>query len=56
LLIVTGEQTDVVRASNNIEKLTVVDASLANVYQLVSNANVIATKEAIKAIEEAYSL
>ena len=56
LLIVTGEQADVVRASNNIEKLTVVDASLANVYQLVANTNVIATKEAVKAIEEAYSL
>ena len=56
LLLVTGDCTDIVRAGNNIEKLTITDASLANVYQLVVNANVIATKEAMKKIEEAYSL
>ncbi len=54
LLIVTGDNADVLRASNNIEKLTVVDADLANTYQLVSNVNVIATKEAMQKIEEAY--
>ena len=43
LLIVAGEQADVVRAGANIEKLTVVDASLANIYQIVSNVNVIIT-------------
>ena len=56
LLLVTGDNTDIVRAGNNIEKLTITDASLANVYELVVNANVIATKEAMKKIEEAYSL
>ncbi len=56
LVIVSGDSTDVVRASNNIEKLTVTDAALANVYQLVSSVAVIATKDAIKQIEEAYSL
>ena len=56
LLIVSGESADVVRAGANIEKLTIADASLANVYQLVSNVAIIATKEAIKKIEEAYSL
>ena len=56
LLLVTGDNTDVVRAGNNIEKLTITDASLANVYELVVNANVIVTKEAMKKIEEAYSL
>lgn len=56
LLLVSGESDDVVRAGANIEKLTVTDATLANVYQLVSNVAVIATKEAIKKIEEAYSL
>ena len=56
LLLVAGESDDVVRAGANIEKLTVTDATLANVYQLVSNVAVIATKEAIKKIEEAYSL
>ena len=56
MVIVSGDSTDVVRASNNIEKLTVTDAALANVYQLVSSVAVIATKDAIKQIEEAYSL
>ena len=56
LLIVAGESDDVVRAGANIEKLTVTDASLANIYQLVSNVAVIVTKDAIKQIEEAYSL
>ena len=56
LLLVAGESADVVRAGANIEKLTIADATLANVYQLVSNVAVIATKDAIKKIEEAYSL
>ena len=56
LLIVAGESDDVVREGANIEKLTVTDASLANIYQLVSNVAVIVTKDAIKQIEEAYSL
>ena len=56
LLLVAGDSADIVRAGKNIEKLTITEASLANVYELVANANVIATKEAIKKIEEAYSL
>ena len=56
LLLVAGDSTDIVRAGSNIEKLTITEASLCNVYELVANTNVIATKEAIKKIEEAYSL
>ena len=56
LVITAGDNAEIVRASNNIEKLTVTDAALANVYQLVSNVAIIATKDAIKQIEEAYSL
>ena len=56
LVITAGDNAAIVRASNNIEKLTVTDAALANVYQLVANVAVIATKDAIKQIEEAYSL
>ena len=55
LLLIAGD-SDVVRAGANIEKLTVTNANLANVYELVSNVQIIATKEAIKQIEEAYSL
>lgn len=56
LLLVTANDSDIVRAGANIEKLTVTEATLANVYELVSNAAVIATKDAIKQIEEAYAL
>ncbi len=56
LLIVSGDCNDVVRAGANIEKLTVTDAALTNIYQLVSNVAIIATKDAMKKIEEAYSL
>jgi len=56
LILVTENDGDVVRAGANIEKLTVTAANLANVYELVSNVAVIATKDAIKQIEEAYSL
>lgn len=56
LLLVAGDSADVVRAGANIAILTITEASLANVYELVANTNVIATKEAIKKIEEAYSL
>ncbi len=56
LLIVADDNGDVVRAGSNIEKLTVTDAVLANIYQLVSNVAIIATKDAMKKIEEAYSL
>ncbi len=54
LVIVNGEATSVVRAGSNIEKLTITDASLTNVYQLVANSTIIATKSAIQSIEEAY--
>ncbi|MCH5151925.1 MAG: 50S ribosomal protein L4 [Clostridiales bacterium] len=56
LLLVSGDSADVVRAGANIEKLTVTDAALANIYEIVSNVAIIATKDAIKQIEEAYSL
>ncbi len=54
LVIVNGDATSVVRAGSNIEKLTITDASLTNVYQLVANGTIIATKSAIQSIEEAY--
>ena len=55
LLIVEGENADLLRASANIANLEVVDAKLANTYQIVANKNVLITKEAAKAIEEAYA-
>ncbi len=55
-LLVVSNQSDVARAGANIAKLTVTEATLANVYQLVSNVAVIVTVDALKQIEEAYSL
>lgn len=55
LLVVANDEV-IARAGANIEKLTVTDALLANIYQLVSNVAIIATQDAIKQIEEAYSL
>ena len=54
LLIVNGKNDDLLRASANIQNLLVVDAKLANTYEVVASTNVVATKDAVKAIEEAY--
>ena len=54
LLVVTGDNKDLLRASANIQNLLVVDAKLANTYQVVAITNVLITKDAVKAVEEAY--
>lgn len=54
LLIIDGKNEDLLRASRNIQNLLVVDAKLANTYEVVASKNVMATKGAVKAIEEAY--
>ena len=54
LLIINGKNEDLLRASRNIQNLLVVDAKLANTYEVVASTNVLATKDAVKAIEEAY--
>ncbi len=55
LLVIEDNNDRILRASNNIDTLTVTVSELANVYQLVANATVIATKQALKQIEEAYA-
>lgn len=55
LLVIENNNDFIQRASNNIDTLTVTVADLANVYQLVSNMTVIATKQALKQIEEVYA-
>ena len=55
LLVVTGDNAELLRASANIQNLLVVDARLANTYQVVASTNVLVTKDAVKAIEEAYT-
>ncbi len=54
-IIVTAENDPtVVRCANNIEKVTVAEAGLLNVCDVVENTNIVITVDAIKKIEEAY--
>ena len=55
-LLITAGEAHVALSARNIPNLVVADAQLVNVYELVSSVNVLATKEAIKYIEEAYKL
>ncbi len=54
-LLVVGEDNDMVkRASANIEKLTLTNSALINVYDLVANSACLITRDAVNKIEEAY--
>ncbi len=54
-IIVTAENDPtVVRCANNIQKLSVAEANLLNVCDVVENTNIVITVDAIKKIEEAY--
>ena len=53
LFVVADKDDALLRAGRNIEKLTISVADLLNVYEVVVNANIVITKDAIKKIEEA---
>ena len=54
-IIVTAENDTIVnRVANNIEKVSVAEAKLLNVCDIVENTNVVFTLDAIKKVEEAY--
>lgn len=55
LLVVSEHDELVIRACRNIENVTLINASLINVYDVVSNTNCIMTKDAVKKIEEVYA-
>lgn len=55
LLVVSEHDELVIRACRNIENVTLINASLINVYDVVSNSNCIMTKDAVKKIEEVYA-
>lgn len=55
LLVVAENDANVIRACRNIENLTLINASLINVYDVVSNAKCIMTQDAVKKIEEVYA-
>ena len=54
LLVVTDADADVVRAANNLENVKTLPSSQINVYDVVANTKLLATKAAITKIEEAY--
>lgn len=53
VLVIDGANENVLRASNNIPTLSVVEASLLNTYEVVANKNLLITESAIKKLEEA---
>lgn len=54
LLVVTDTDADVVRAANNLENVVTISSNLINVYDVVNNEKLMATKAAVLKIEEAY--
>ena len=54
IIVTDGKDENVMKATNNIQKVTCQDASLLNVAQVVENTYVVFTKNAIKKLEEAY--
>ena len=54
VIVTDGKNENVIRATANIQKLEVVDASLLNVTEVVENTYLVFTKNAIKKVEEAY--
>ena len=54
IIVTTENDPTVVRCANNIEKVTVAEAGLLNVCDVVENTNIVITVDAIKKIEEAY--
>ncbi len=55
LLVVSENDETILRASANIENLTVINADLVNVYDLAANAKCIVTKAAVEKLEKAYN-
>ena len=54
IIVTNGKSENAIKATNNIQKVSVVDASLLNVAEVVENTYVVFTKDAIKKLEEAY--
>lgn len=54
VLITDGKDESVMRATNNIQKVSCENVDLINVGDIVENTYVVITKNAIKKIEEAY--
>ena len=55
VLLVAGYNEEILRASNNIPFLTVVQPELLSVYEVVKSAKIVLTKDAVKKIEEVHA-
>ena len=55
VLLVSVYNEEILRASNNIPFLTVIQPELLSVYEVVKSAKIVATKDAIKKIEEVHA-
>ncbi|MBR6751445.1 MAG: 50S ribosomal protein L4 [Clostridia bacterium] len=54
LLVLNGDAQDIIRAGKNIEALTMTDASLINVYDVVRVGKCVMTEAAVQALTEVY--
>ncbi len=54
-VVLNEKNDDVLRASNNIQRVDVTTANLLNVSEIVKNKQVVLTLDAVKSIEEAYA-
>ena len=54
IIVTNGKDESVLRATNNIQKVSAQDVALLNVCDVVENTFLVFTKNAIKKIEEAY--
>ena len=56
-VVITLENNDnVIRASANLANITTTTADIASTYDIVSNAKVVITKDAVKEIEKEYAV
>ena len=55
LIVLDGKNEEALRATRNLENVGVVTSDLLNVYDIVSNKQLVLTKAAVKSIEEAYA-
>lgn len=55
LVVLDSKNDEALRATANLQNVDVVTSDLVNVYDIVSNKQVVLTKAAVKSIEEAYA-
>ena len=55
LIVLDSKNEEALRATRNLENVGVVTSDLLNVYDIVSNKQLVLTKAAVKSIEEAYA-